>query len=129
MHAAARAQHVRCARVDPGPDVPARRDRGPSADSARSETDSLLRCYPKSDDEGREFADVEAARAMTQRALVDMAGRLIPDGERRAFTAAIREGNGTVLYIATLTLSGEWKASPSPEHLPSDATVIPFRDS
>ena len=48
MHAAARAQHVRCARVDPGPDAPARRDRGPSADSARSETDSLLRCYPRS---------------------------------------------------------------------------------
>lgn len=81
------------------------------------------------DDEGREFADVEAARAMTQRALVDMAGRPIPDGERRSFTAAIRQGNGTVLYVATLTLSSEWKASPAPEHLPSGATVIPFRGS
>lgn len=81
------------------------------------------------DDEGREFADVEAARAMTQRALVDMAGQLIPASERRAFTAAIRDGSGTVLYVGTLTLGGEWRVSPPPGHRPSGATIIPFGDS
>lgn len=81
------------------------------------------------DDEGREYAGVQAARAMAQRALVDMATRLIPDGERRTFTAAIREGDGTVLYVATMLLSGEWRVSPPPGHLPSGATIIPFGNS
>ncbi len=64
-----------------------------------------------SDDEGQEFASVEAARAMAQKALVEMAQRLIPDGEHRTFTASIRDENGTVLYVATLSLVGEWKVA------------------
>ena len=64
------------------------------------------------DDEGREYASIAAARAMAQRAVVDMAHRLIPDGEHRTFTAAIRDENGTVLYVATLSFDGEWKISP-----------------
>jgi hypothetical protein len=41
-----------------------------------------------------------------------MAQQGIPDGERRTFTASVRDENGTVVYVATLTLVGEWKVSP-----------------
>ena len=68
---------------------------------------------PVRDDAGQEFASVEAARDMAQRALRDMAQQEIPDGERRVFTVAIRDGNETILYVATLTLAGEWKVPPS----------------
>ncbi|KAB1068177.1 DUF6894 family protein [Methylobacterium planeticum] len=64
--------------------------------------------FPVRDDVGHEFASVEAARNMAQRALPDMARQKLPDGERRTFTASIRDENGTVLYVATLSLVGEW---------------------
>lgn len=61
------------------------------------------------DDGDREFASVEAARDLAQRALREMAEQQTPDGERRIFKASIRDGIGTVLYVATLTIIGEWK--------------------
>jgi hypothetical protein len=67
---------------------------------------------PVRDDAGQAFASVEAARDLAQRALRDMAQQGIPDGERRTFTASVRDENGTILYVATLTLVGEWKVSP-----------------
>ena len=61
------------------------------------------------DEEEREFANIVAARDLAQRALREMAERRVPDGERRVFTSSIRDGTGTVLYVATLTLAAEWK--------------------
>jgi len=32
----------------------------------------------------------------------------MPDGERRNFTASVRDVSGNLLYVATLSLSGVW---------------------
>lgn len=64
------------------------------------------------DVEEREFANIVAARDLAQRALREMAERRVPDGERRVFTSSIRDGNGTILYVATLILAAEWKIAP-----------------
>lgn len=61
------------------------------------------------DDEGQDFPNVEAAREVAQAALPDMARDKMPDGERRTFSACVRDEAGTVIYKATLTLTGEWK--------------------
>lgn len=61
------------------------------------------------DDVGRELASFEAARDLAHRALPDMARQKMPDGERRTLTASIRDESGTILYVATMSLDGEWK--------------------
>ncbi|WCS28585.1 hypothetical protein LOK46_32285 (plasmid) [Methylobacterium sp. NMS14P] len=71
--------------------------------------DGLL---PVRDDTGREFAGVRAARDLAQRALREMAQQQIPDGESRVFKISIRDEKAALLYVATLTLAGEWKISP-----------------
>jgi len=64
------------------------------------------------DDEDWEFASAGAARDLAQRALREMAEQRVPDGERRVFTSSVRDRKGTTLYVATLTLLGEWKVPP-----------------
>ena len=61
------------------------------------------------DEEGQELANDAAAREMAHRVLPEMARQRLPDGEHRTLTAAVRDEAGTVLYIATLSLMGEWK--------------------
>ena len=60
------------------------------------------------DEEGQEFPNVETARNAAQRVLPDMARQKMPDNERRTFAARVRDENGAVVYVATLSLVGEW---------------------
>lgn len=61
------------------------------------------------DEAGFEFADAAAARDMAHRVLPEMAQHKIPDRDHRTFTANVRDQSGTILYVATLTLSGAWR--------------------
>ncbi|MGX7709516.1 DUF6894 family protein [Methylobacterium sp. Gmos1] len=60
------------------------------------------------DDEGLDFSDLRAARDAAHEALPGMAEQKMPDGERRNFTASVRDVSGNLLYVATLSLSGVW---------------------
>lgn len=60
------------------------------------------------DDVGLEFADPEAARRGAIAALPDMARDRLPDGDRRDYSVRVRDEAGTVLYSASLALTGEW---------------------
>ena len=62
------------------------------------------------DEEGQDLPDAEAARRAALAALPDMARDKVQDGKDRTFCASIRDGTGTVLFKATLTLSGKWGA-------------------
>lgn len=60
------------------------------------------------DEEGQDLADAAAARDLVQRVLPEMAQLKMPDGDHRTFTANVRDESGTILYAATLTLTGAW---------------------
>jgi hypothetical protein len=62
------------------------------------------------DDEGQNLPDAVTARELALAALPDMARDKLPDGDYRTFCASVRDENGTMIYKATLTLVGEWKA-------------------
>ena len=64
--------------------------------------------YQHHDDEGVQFADVEAARKEAIRALTDIAQDALPDGDRRDFTSSVRTEAGQVLFRAKLSLVAEW---------------------
>ncbi|WCS28587.1 hypothetical protein LOK46_32295 (plasmid) [Methylobacterium sp. NMS14P] len=64
------------------------------------------------DDVGQDLPNAEEARKAAHRALTDMARDKMPDGDGRTFCASVRNEAGTVIYKATLTLDGEWKAEP-----------------
>ncbi|WP_267428594.1 hypothetical protein [Methylobacterium sp. GC_Met_2] len=66
------------------------------------------------DEEGQILVDAEAARQMAQASLPDMAREKMPDGDGRTFSAVVRDGAGTVIYKATLKLTGEWSAGQKP---------------
>lgn len=68
--------------------------------------------YRLQDDEGFEFPDQGAARKAAVDALPDMARQKLPDGDRRVFAARVRNENGIIIYVATLTLAGEWWVMP-----------------
>ncbi len=60
------------------------------------------------DEDGYDLVDRAAARIEAIGALPDLARSQIPDGDRRTFTVRVRDGTGTTLYEATLTLEGRW---------------------
>jgi hypothetical protein len=62
------------------------------------------------DDEGLDLFDAHAARKAALAALPDMAQEKMPDGDDRIFCASVRDEAGEVIYEATLTLRGEWRA-------------------
>ena len=62
------------------------------------------------DDTGHDLPDAEAARTATLDALPDMARDKMPDGDRRTIIATARDGDGSVVYTAKLTLEGGWGA-------------------
>ena len=66
------------------------------------------------DEEGHILADAEAAREMAQASLPDMAREKLPDGDGRTFSAVVRDEAGTVIYKATLKLTGEWSTGQKP---------------
>lgn len=63
------------------------------------------------DDQGQDFPNPVAARDMAHLILPDMVRQKMPDSDHRTFRASVRDESGTVLYVATLTLIGEWKVS------------------
>lgn len=65
------------------------------------------------DGEGYELPNAEAARKAAIDALPDMARQKLPDGDRRVFAAQVRDESGAIVYVATLTLVGEWWIPPS----------------
>ena len=62
------------------------------------------------DEDGLDLPHVEAAREAALDVLPDMARDKMPDGDRRTFVASVRDDRGIVVYIATLSLKGEWQA-------------------
>lgn len=62
------------------------------------------------DRDGLDLKDDQAARVQAIAALPDMARDKIPDGDRRRLSVAVRNGDGRLIYRATLTLEGEWCA-------------------
>ena len=64
------------------------------------------------DDDGLDLPHPEAARRAALDALPDMARDKMPDGDRRTLVAAVRDERGTVVYSATLSLEGDWRATP-----------------
>ena len=63
------------------------------------------------DDEGHDLPDVQAARVAALDVLPDMARDKMPDGDRRTFVASVRDDQGAIIYIATLSLKGEWRST------------------
>ena len=66
------------------------------------------------DEEGQELPNAEAAWRAALAALPDMARDKVQDGKDRTFCASIRDEAGTVLYKATLSLTGKWGADQAP---------------
>ncbi|GAN46021.1 hypothetical protein ABID82_001679 [Methylobacterium sp. PvP062] len=62
-----------------------------------------------SDDEGIDLPDAESARRAAIGVLPDMARDKLPDGDRRIFAVSVRDADGSVVYSATLALTGEWQ--------------------
>ena len=60
------------------------------------------------DSVGVTLADAEAARKAAIAILPDLAREELPDGDRRVFVSKVRDETGTVLFLATLSLVGEW---------------------
>jgi hypothetical protein len=65
------------------------------------------------DEDGLGLPDAEAARKVGLAALSDIARDRMQDGRNRTFRASVRDEAGTMIYKATLTLAGEWRASGS----------------
>ena len=64
---------------------------------------------------GQELPDAGAARTVTLDALPDMARDRLPDGDNRTFTATARDEQGSIVYGASLTLTGGWGPGASSE--------------
>jgi hypothetical protein len=56
------------------------------------------------DDLGQELEDLEAARALAQAALPEMAKDELPDGDQRVFMVSVRDEAGQVVVRAALSL-------------------------
>lgn len=54
------------------------------------------------------------ARRMALSALPEMVRDKVPDSDRCTVKAIVRDDHGQEIYIATLTLVGEWKVTPPP---------------
>ena len=65
------------------------------------------------DGEGLDLPSVEEARQEALKAMPDMAREKIPDGDFRIFRSTVRDEGGTVVYEATMTLTGRWSARPA----------------
>ena len=61
------------------------------------------------DDEGQDFDDDSAARNAAVSALPDIARDVMPDGDDRTFSAAVRNADGKIIYNAVLTFKGTWR--------------------
>lgn len=59
------------------------------------------------DEDGMEFADADEAREAALAALPDMVRDKVRDGTDRTFCASVRDEAGTVLFKATLALTGQ----------------------
>lgn len=60
------------------------------------------------DEEGLDFLNAAAARDAAMGALPDMAREKLGSGDRHTVTVRVRDASGTVVYSATLDLTGEW---------------------
>ena len=56
------------------------------------------------DETGQEFEVFEAAKAEAQRALPDMAGDALPDGNHCTFVVSVRDTEGAVVVRMSLSL-------------------------
>ncbi len=60
------------------------------------------------DQEGTDLASREEARREAIGILPDIAREVLPDGNDRTFTSRLRDENGEVIFIATLSLKAVW---------------------
>ena len=64
------------------------------------------------DASGDDLADVREARSSALEVLAGLARQHIPNGDRERLSITVRQDDREVVYVATLTLSGEWKIDP-----------------
>jgi len=62
----------------------------------------------ETDGRGSELLNAQAARNAAIAILPDVAREELPDGDRRIFMCKVRDENGNVIFIATLSLVAEW---------------------
>jgi hypothetical protein len=60
------------------------------------------------DDQGQELEDLEAAKAVAQEELPQMAWDELPDGDQRTFIVSVRDEAGQVVMRAALSLLVEY---------------------
>lgn len=60
------------------------------------------------DDVGIDLPTLETARRHAVSILPDIAREELPDGDRRVFVSKLRNEDGHTIFIATLSLIGEW---------------------
>lgn len=60
------------------------------------------------DQEGTRLADRQAARIQALSLLPEIARDIYPSSDRRVLSCRVRDENGNGIFIATLSLVGEW---------------------
>ena len=60
------------------------------------------------DEHGHDLADDGEARDQAVAVLPDIARDELPDGDQHEFRVTVRNGDGAVVYEASLTLHGRW---------------------
>lgn len=60
------------------------------------------------DEQGLELENAEAARRAAIAVLPDLAREELPDGNQRVFICQARSTDGTVIFVATLSLIAQW---------------------
>ena len=68
--------------------------------------------FKNHDEEGFDFPDALTARKAAIDILPDMAKESLLGGDRRSFVATLKNENGQILYVGTLSLVGEWWVTP-----------------
>jgi hypothetical protein len=63
------------------------------------------------DDVGLDFSDAARAKDNAVSTLPDVARDVMPDGAKRDFIVTMRDGSGTSIFRASLSLRTEWLAS------------------
>ncbi len=74
--------------------------------------DTIRGCDETRDNDGETYRDVLEARQATILSLPGLCDSDLSDGIAQSYKSVLRDDSGKILYIATLTFCGEWKAEP-----------------
>ena len=65
------------------------------------------------DEEGINFANIEAGRTEALQTLAEIVKDALPKSDQQEFSALVRNGSGNLVYRAKVTVSGEWNETRS----------------